>query len=241
MIIDGVREIGRALDAGVELTELFVCPTDGLSQGASQLVRQAADRRVEILEVSSAIMDKLAFGHRRDGVVAVARTPPTTLQQLPLPDAPLIVVLEGVEKPGNVGAVIRTADGAGADAVLICDGGTDLYNPHAIRASLGTIFSTPLATATTAEAVAWVVRVVDRVLVARVDGQADYAQVDYTGAVAIVLGSEATGLSDAWKGDSTVGVQLPMRGMADSLNVSSAAAVLLYQAQQVRTRPRQRV
>lgn len=236
IIIDGLREITCAVESGVELTEAFVCSAHCHSDVAKRLVGCMARRNAEVIEVSPTVMDKLAFGHRRDGIVAVARTPTTTLAELRLPARPLIVVLEAVEKPGNVGAVVRTADGAGADAVVICDGGTDLFNPNAIRASLGTIFSRPVATATTEETVPWITRLADRVLVARVDASVDYAEVDYAGAVAIVLGSEATGLTDAWRGDKIVGIRLPMHGTADSLNVSSTAAVLLYEAQRVRDR-----
>ena len=235
IIIDGLREIACAVQAGVEMSEVFACSAYCKTEFAKQLLRRLSDRKVEILELLPAVMDKLAFGNRRDGVVAVARAPTTTLTDLRLPTKPLVVVLEGVEKPGNVGAVIRTADGAGADAVVICDGGTDLFNPNAIRASLGTIFSRPVATATTEEAVQWVTRLADRILVARVDAQTDYASIDYTGAIAIVLGSEAVGLTDAWRGDQALGIRLPMHGTADSLNVSSAAAVLLYEAQRART------
>lgn len=234
LIIDGVRELALALRAGIEPVEVFVSPSQLRSDAARQLMRQLADRGVDVLDVTPAVMEKLQFGSRGEGLVAVARTPEKTLEQLSLQASPLIVVLERIEKPGNVGAVIRTADGAGVDAVVICDGGTDLYNPNAIRSSQGTVFAMPVATATTEEAIRWLAQVPARVLAARVQAPINYADADYTGAVAIVLGNEATGLSDAWSPEKVTAIRLPMHGTADSLNVSAAAAVLVYEAQRQR-------
>jgi TrmH family RNA methyltransferase len=172
----------------------------------------------------------LAFGERAEGVlgVAVARTP--TLRDLKLPANPLIAVLEGVEKPGNLGAVLRSADGAGVSAVIVADGVSDLYNPNTIRGSLGTVFSLPMAVATSREAIAWLRHQGIRMCAAWVDAPVDYTAVDYRGAVALVLGSEAQGLSDIWSVDDVVRIRLPMLGIADSLNVSATAAVLFYEA-----------
>ena len=234
MIIDGVREVRQAMRAGIELVELFVCSRKHQHEAHRELLAQLTHLAVPLHEVTPSVMQRLEFGSRKDGVVAVARVPQKTLSQLQLPPHPLIVMLEGVEKPGNVGAVIRTADGAGADAIVICDGKTDLFNPNTIRSSLGTIFSMPIATATAAEAISWLSRMAARVLDARVDAPTSYAQADYTGTVAIALGSEATGLSSAWRGQNMTTVRLPMHGTVDSLNVSATAAVLLYEAQRQR-------
>jgi TrmH family RNA methyltransferase len=147
-----------------------------------------------------------------------------------LPDCPLVGVLEGAEKPGNVGAVLRSADGAGLSALIVADGGTDLFNPNAIRASLGTIFTVPVATATTAETIDWLTGHGLAVYAARVDGSVPYTVADFRRPAAIVLGSEAEGLTAAWAGDWLTAVRLPMQGAADSLNVSATAAVLFYEA-----------
>jgi TrmH family RNA methyltransferase len=149
--------------------------------------------------------------------------------------APLIAVLEGVEKPGNVGAVLRSADAAGVSAVILADGRTDLYNPNAIRASSGTIFSMPVCEATSSDVLAWLRERGFRIAAARVDGSVPYTKVDYRGPTAIVLGSEATGLSPIWSGNDIQAVRLPMLGAADSLNVSVTAAVLFYEALRQRT------
>ena len=152
--------------------------------------------------------------------MAVIRTPPTGLERLVLPAVPLVVVAESVEKPGNLGAILRSADGAGADALIAADPRTDVFNPNAIRASLGTIFALPIAVATTAATIAWLQAATIAIVVARVDGSIPYSEVDLSGSIAIVLGSEAHGLADAWSGADVRAVRLPMLGIADSLNVS---------------------
>jgi TrmH family RNA methyltransferase len=151
------------------------------------------------------------------------------LEDLAIPAAPLIVVTEDVEKPGNLGAILRTADAVAADAVIAA-GGTDLYNPNVIRASIGTVFSLQVAASPAAEVAAWLRERDVRIVASRVDGARLHVDADLTGPVALVLGSEADGLSDAWRGPDVEGVRLPMLGVADSLNVSAAGAVLLYEA-----------
>jgi RNA methyltransferase, TrmH family len=234
-VADGAREIGRALTAGVDLIELFSCP--GLATSAEALVtlERAAAVDVRVTSVSESVLARLAFGDRSDGLVAVIRIPPTNLERLVLPPNPLVVVAESVEKPGNLGAILRSADGAGADALIAADPGTDLFNPNAIRASLGTIFSVPIASASTAATINWLQAHEIAIVVARVDGARDYAEVDYRGPVAIVLGSEADGLAEAWAGSAIQAARLPMLGVADSLNVSAAAAILLYEARRQRS------
>jgi TrmH family RNA methyltransferase len=167
-------------------------------------------------------------------VVAVAETPPRTLDELILPPRPLIGVVEGVEKPGNLGAILRSAEGAGVNAIVVADTATDLFNPNIIRASIGTVFAIPVAVASSGEVLAWLRTRAIAIIAARVDGSVDYTRADYSGAVAIALGSEARGLSDAWGELARASVKLPMMGVADSLNVSATAAVLFYEAQRQR-------
>jgi TrmH family RNA methyltransferase len=155
-----------------------------------------------------------------------------------LSDVPLVAVLEGVEKPGNVGAVLRSADGAGVSALIVADAQTDLYNPNAIRASLGTIFSVPVAAAAAADTLTWLRHRGLAIFAARVDGAVPHTEADFRGPAAIVLGSEAKGLSATWTGPDVTAVRLPMAGVADSLNVSAAAAVLFYEALRQRTHRR---
>jgi TrmH family RNA methyltransferase len=235
-IVDGAREILRALDAGVRVEQAFVA-TD-LLRSADGLA--AADRlrhRPGTLEVSPAVLGRVAFGQRSDGVVAIVATPTATLDDLAIPPDALIVVAEAIEKPGNLGAIVRTADGAGASAVIAADPRTDVFNPNAIRASLGTIFALPVVAAQTPQVLAWLLANGIRPIAARVDAPRPYTDVDLRGPLAIVLGSEAGGLGEGWAGPRVEPVRIPMRGIADSLNVSIAAAVLLYEALRQRQDP----
>ena len=233
-IIDGARELRRALDAGVAVEEAFVHPPLVRSVEAQHALELLHARVAPIVTVSGTAYGKLAFGDRADGIVAIVRTPSLALTGLALPSDPLVVVLEGVEKPGNIGAVLRSADGAGADALVVADPRTDVFNPNAIRASLGTIFTVPLGADMTPRVRAWLVSHNVRPIAARLDAEALPWAVDLTGPLAIVLGSEAEGLDARWVDDEVTAVRIPMRGVADSLNVSVAAAVLLYEARRQR-------
>jgi TrmH family RNA methyltransferase len=222
--------------AGVRAIEAFVCE-ELCESPAAQAARKAVETSgAEMLGVTPDVYAKLAFGDRDDGIVVVAETPSRRLQDLQVGSAPLVAVLEGIEKPGNLGAILRSADAAGVDAVIVADAHTDLYNPNTIRASLGTVFRANICAAATAETVAWLgVRGV-LIFAARPNADALYTEVDLRGAVAIVVGNEAAGLSDAWNAANMTALRLPMHGMADSLNVSTSAAVLFYEALRQRGR-----
>lgn len=233
-IIDGAREVRRALDRGVEITEAFVCEPLLAGADARAALDALRDGSVPTLSTNEAVFAKVAFGERAEGLVAVARIPRTDLAALALGDDALIVAVEGVEKPGNLGAVLRSADGAGADAVIAASPRTDLFNPNTIRASAGTVFALPLAAAPAVDVLVWLREHGVRIVAARVDAESLYTETDLTGRVAIVLGAELDGLTEAWTGDDIRAVRLPMLGVADSLNVSVSAAVLLYEARRQR-------
>jgi TrmH family RNA methyltransferase len=228
-IVDGSRELGRAIDAGIEIDEAFVCEVLVRTPQTRDVVGRLA-ATVGFTPVSEAVIAKLAFGDRSDGVVAIVRSPSTSLDRLDPGSDGLVVVVEGLEKPGNLGAILRTADGAGARAVVAADPRTDLYNPNAIRASLGTIFAVPVAAASSQEVLEWLAGRGARIVAARVDAERPYTDADLRGPVALVLGSEAEGLRSTWDDPRVEPVRIPMHGAADSLNVSVAAAVLLYEA-----------
>ena len=230
ILIDGARELSRAIGAGVDLIEVFVCEALCESAEARRVLAELGDCGAEVVQVTEPVFAKLAFGDRAEGVLGVAETPSADLADLSLPENPLVVVLEGVEKPGNLGAVLRSADGAGVSAVVLADPCCDLFNPNAIRASLGTIFTTPVAAAGTDEVLDWLALRGLSVYAARVDGAVSYTEVDFRRPAAVVLGSEARGLSDAWTTELVTPISLPMLGVADSLNVSATAAVLCYEA-----------
>ncbi len=237
-LVDGGRESLRAVGAGVEVETAFVCPDLLTSEDARAAVEGLRRRGLgeAVVEVSERAFEKLAYGDRSDGIVLVIRPAPRRLADLELGPAPLVVVTEDVEKPGNLGAILRSADGAGADAVMAV-GGTDVFNPNVIRASVGTVFSVPIAVAPASEAMAWLREHGIRIVAARTDAQRLYADADLTGPLAIALGSERVGLSAEWHRADVEGVRLPMAGVADSLNVSVAAAVLLYEAWRQRRSP----
>lgn len=240
-LIDGARETARALAGGAKLREAFVSGQYCVDEDCRAALEALRDAGIRLWELGPEAFTKLAYGDRLDGIVSVAETPLHRLDDLTLPANPLIAIIEGVEKPGNLGAVLRTADGAGVSAVIVAEPGTDLLNPNVIRASLGTIFSVPVAVASTGEVLTWLQQREIAIVAARVQASLDYSQADYRGPTAIALGSETRGLSDAWAELATASVHIPMLGVADSLNVSATAAILFYEALRQRsTRPERR-
>ena len=233
IIIDGWRELSRAIEADVQIVSIFVSESflDSLcSEDEAVLASVTSDRFC----LAPAAFSKIAFGNRDNGIVAVANVPNLSVDRLSVASNALIAVIEAVEKPGNLGAIVRSADGAGFDAVVVADSVTDVFNPNAIRASLGTIFGMAMAQTTAEHALAWLASNELTCFAARVDGGRDYFDADFTGPTAIVLGSESHGLSDQWTADRIQGIRLPMLGAADSLNVSAASAILFYEARRQR-------
>jgi TrmH family RNA methyltransferase len=230
IIIDGARETLRAFEAGAPILEAFVCEELCDSADSRISVETLKSQETELLSVSLSVYAVLAFGERADGIVSVAETPRRGLNDLSIPAKPLIAILERLEKPGNVGAILRSADAAGINAVIVANGGTDLFNPNTIRASLGTVFRDNVCEASSAETRQWLRQRGITMVAARPDAKRCYTDVDLRGSVAIVLGSEAAGLGDEWRGPDVVEMRLPMQGLADSLNVSTTAAVLFYEA-----------
>jgi len=223
-VIEGAREVSRAMENGWRPVELWLCPDLGNDKP------QTIVAGYECFESSRAVFEKISYREGPDGVLAVGPLVGKKLDELNLPKNPLILVAEGLEKPGNLGALLRTADGAGADAVIVCDSATDLNNPNVIRASIGTLFYLPVAEATAEETLAFLKGKGIKILSAVPDSNAVYTDVDLTGPVAIVVGAEDKGLSNHWKTGADLNVKIPMLGKNDSLNVSVSAAVLLYEA-----------
>lgn len=224
-IIDGAREIKRALEAGIVFSEIFY-----VKGQQETLLKELSIKKIKSVEVGNNIMEKLAYGERHEGIIALAKTPVLTLKDLKLSAQPLVVVLESIEKPGNLGAVLRTCDGVGVEAVLVCDPKTDVYNPNVIRSSTGVIFSIPVVCAASSEITSFLKARKIRVCASGPEAQELYTQVNFKGAWAIVFGSEDQGLSDVWIKQADLSVKIPMNGKADSLNVSISAAIILYEA-----------
>ena len=231
-LIDGARELFRAVSAGIHVEEIYFCSTLCHTAESRRLLAQLDELEMGIYEVTENVFEKLAYGERTEGFIGVAIPPEVELDDLVLPENPLLAVVEGIEKPGNLGAILRSADGAGVSAVILANQKTDLFNPNAIRASIGTVFTMPVCAAPSKEVFNWLKVQGFQLVAATVDAVDCYTNVDYTAPVALILGTEATGISSIWQ--DVRSVRIPMHGVADSLNVSASAAVLFYEVQRQR-------
>lgn len=236
-VLEGRRELEHALEAGFRIDTLFVCPEILELTEETPLLCKVLSEAKNLFEVSPVVYGKIAYREGTEGIIAEMVTPGRSLGSISLPENPLVMVLESVEKPGNLGAVLRSADAAGADAVIICDPLTDLFNPNLIRASIGAIFSVPVVTATSADAIKYLKDNGIRILTAQLQDSVLYYDSDMRRGVAIVMGTEATGLSDAWRLAADEHIRIPMLGRLDSLNVSVSAAILLFEAVRQRQSP----
>jgi TrmH family RNA methyltransferase len=237
-LVEGYEELALALAAGCVPRSLYVCPEIYSPAGYAgvqdighqqDLVRQARALGVEIVQLSRAAFEKVAYREGPDGLLGVVASVDRSVAALTVPDDPFILVAEGVEKPGNLGAMLRTADAAGVDAVVAADAVTDWGNPNVVRASKGTVFSVPVASDTTEATIAWAQRHGIRMVVTTPETEVRYTDVDLTGPVAIVVGAEKHGVSPVLL-DAGERVRIPMSGKANSLNVAAAAAIVLFEA-----------
>jgi len=229
-LIEGYRELRRALEAGVELTELYSCPALYLGEHEGALVEAAIAAGAELVPVAESPFRKASYRDRPEGLLGVARQFPTGLERLqPGPD-PLLLVVEAIEKPGNLGTMLRTAEAAGAAAVVVCDPATDPFNPNVVRASLGTLFSVPVVVGDTPGAIARLRALGIRTVATTPSASLAHWEADLTGPVAVVVGSEQYGLSAAWLEAADLRVVIPMPGSVDSLNAAMAAGVVLFDA-----------
>lgn len=229
LIVEGYREVKRALDNQIPITQLFYCPP--LYQGKNEpaLVARCAELNVVLFECTDVVFRKIAYRDRPEGLLALCPQIHRSLADLVLPDNPFIVVGEHIEKPGNLGTMLRTADAAGAHALIVCDRCTDINNPNVVRASIGTLFTVPVAEASTEATLAWLKENGIRSLAATPHATQHYTDVDMTQPIAVVVGAEQFGLSQAWMTQADELVRIPMLGQADSLNVAAAATILLYE------------
>lgn len=222
IVVEGRREIERALKNNFLLEKLFAC-----AEICGETTKIEAK---ETIWVSKDVFEKAAYRSNSDGLIALFRPVYNSLEKLTLNENPLIIVLEAVEKPGNLGAVLRTADAAAADAVIVCDPKTDIYNPNTIRSSLGCIFSVPVVACTSTEAIQWLKTKQIAIYTTYLEAAINYLDADFRKASAIVMGTEATGLSAQWIKAADQNLIIPMLGIADSLNVSVSAAVVVFEA-----------
>lgn len=231
-VIEGLREIVLAHRAGYQLESLFVC--DEIFKEQKEYSLREVQTLKSDIRISKAVYDSLAYRETTEGVIATAVPKKLQLSELKLPPNPLILVIEAVEKPGNLGAMLRTCDAAGVDAVIICDAKTDVYNPNVIRSSIGTVFTNQIAVCETTEAIAFLKAKKITAYAAELSATKFHYQQNFRTASAVVVGTEATGLSSEWMNAADEKIKIPMRGKIDSLNVSVSAAILLFEAQRQR-------
>ena len=231
MLTESYRDIKRALDAGYVPSQVFFCEELFLkNENEAALVERCRACQAEVLACTASVFAKLAYRERPDGLLIVGPQIRTTLADLMLPDDALVVVAEAIEKPGNLGTILRTADAAGVSAVIVCDRCTDIHNPNVVRASTGTIFSMPLVEANGSDVLAFLRERNFTILAATPHSQTMHFNVDLSGRVAIVVGAEQYGISDLWLQAADLHVRIPMLGRADSLNVAAATTILLFEA-----------
>ncbi len=230
-LVEGYRELTRGLGTKLRFETLCVCPSLYLGPNEANLVEAIASQGATVVELAEKPFRKVSYRDRPEGLVAIAHRFDTSLGSLvpPTPDS-LYLVVESIEKPGNLGTMMRTADAAGADAVIVCDPTTDPFNPNVVRASTGTLFTMPLAVADSADALDWLHRHGVRTAATTPDTSLTIWDADLTTPVAIVIGAEQYGLSDVWLSGAEQKVRIPMRGHADSLNAAMAAGIALFEA-----------
>ena len=226
-VVEGRRELLHCVEAGYKPHTIFFCP-EIISTGDFDEIADKCD--CNYIEIPQHLYDKVAYRGGTEGVIAELHCKDMSLDALNLKENPLVVVLESVEKPGNLGAVLRSADASGVDAVIVCDPLTDMYNPNLIRSSIGAIFTVPAAATTSEETIAWLKAKGIKIYTAQLQDSEWYYDTDMKGGTAIVMGTEATGLTDCWRKAADAHIKIPMLGKLDSLNVSVSAAILMFEA-----------
>ncbi len=229
-LVEGYREIRRALEKGVQPKELYFSPDWFLGENEPALIEQARQAGAQLFELSKDAFAKVAYRERPDGLLAVAPQWKRGLDDLKLSAKPFLLVVESIEKPGNLGTILRSADAAGTDALIVCDPVTDLFNPNVVRASTGVLFSVPVIIATSEEVREWLRARGVRSVATTPSATELHTDTDLRGPLAIVMGSEQYGLSDFWLRESDAQVRIPMAGQADSLNVAMATIITLFEA-----------
>lgn len=229
-VVEGVQEINFAIEANYSFKQVLVCPEIYKDKSALD------DIEPEIIEVSKAIFEKIAYRSSTGGIIAIASCKDLSLEQLKFKStSPLILVAEAPEKPGNIGALLRTCDAANVDAVIIANPKTDLYNPNIIRSSVGTVFTNSIATGSTSEIIEYLQKNKIEFYAAALQNSSSYLNQDFTQSTAIVVGTEHEGLSETWRSHANSIIKIPMQGKVDSLNVSVSAAILIFEAKRQRT------
>jgi TrmH family RNA methyltransferase len=232
-LIEGFREILRATDAGWKIDKLMICPSLYLGSNEPALIQRSASRGTQILTCSEKVFQKISYRDRPDGLLAIAPQKVLTLQDLKQQTTtaklPFFVVAEAIEKPGNLGTILRSSDAVGVSGLIVCDRCTDIFNPNVVRASVGTLFTVPTVEAEGEETLSWLKKEGIAILAATPQASCEFTQVDLVRPIAIAVGTEQLGLSERWMQQANLQVRIPMNGVADSLNVAMATTLLLYE------------
>lgn len=230
-VVEGQRELQHCIEAGLQIDTIFCCEEMAPNLSTVNCQLSTFNYQLSTIYVSPYVYEKIAYRGSTEGIIAVVKTPQRSLGDLSTAKKPgLYIVLESVEKPGNLGAVLRSADAAGVDAVIVCDPLTDLYNPNLIRSSIGAIFTVPTVACTSEECISWLKQHQIQILTAQLQDSRVYYDADMCRPTAIVMGTESTGLSPIWREAADAHIRIPMLGRLDSLNVSVSAAILMYEA-----------
>lgn len=237
-LIEGYREILRATEADWEITHLFICPDLFLGINEPALIQRLKLTQAQIIYCTVAVFEKISYRDRPDGLLAIAVQKKLVLKDLEFifkqPTPPFFVVAEAIEKPGNLGTILRSSDAVGVDALIVCDRCTDIYNPNVVRASVGTLFTVPTIEAKGEDVLAWLTSHGVCILAATPQADKEFTEVDLNRPVAIAVGTEQLGLSEKWMQQADIQVRIPMNGVADSLNVAMATTLLLYEVRRQR-------
>jgi len=227
-IVEGIKEIEKAVVSDYKIDSAYFCPEIVEYSEVEKIVGKV--KNINLFQVTHDVYSKVAYRENAGGLIIVAKPRQHLLENINVEDNPLLLVIEGVEKPGNIGAILRTADAAGISGIIICDPLTDLYNPNTIRASLGCVFTQSIALCSSVEAIGWLKKKGIQIIATHLRASKPYFQIDFTLPSAIVMGTEATGITETWIDTADDTVIIPMRGIADSLNVSTASAIMLFEA-----------
>lgn len=229
-LIEGYRELLRATEGKQKIETLFICPSLFLGSNEEKLIQTIVGRGAQVFETSKSVFETLSYRDRPDGLLAIAPQNHLGFQDLKTSKTPFYIVAEAIEKPGNLGTILRSADGVGCDGVIVCDKCTDIYNPNVVRASVGTLFTLPVIQASSRETIDFLHQKGVMIVAATPEAPLRYTDADLKKPIAIVVGTEQLGLSSLWKEASDCKVSIPMHGCADSLNVAVATTLLLYEA-----------
>jgi len=228
-IIEGYRELLRATDAKCKIDTLFICPELFLGTNEAALIKRIEGTGATVFVCTDKVFKKMSYRDRPDGLLAISPQQHKELKDIVLKENPFFIVAEAIEKPGNLGTILRSSDAVGLDALILCDRCTDIHNPNVVRASVGTLFTVPVIEAGGKETLQWLKKNGISILAATPSAEHEFTEVDLTKPIAIAVGTEQLGLSPLWMENADIKVRIPMRGVADSLNVAMATTLLLYE------------